>query len=492
MRRSLPVTVLLAAVLVGAAASASAVSVASPRGGDAAVIAHPSYDYVPTVMTFPGGVYRAWWCGQVRPSHDAIYSASSSSMAGGWSTPFVQFWNSSSTANFDGTHVCDPSVLRVNATYYMYYGGEDNGDDANTQIGVATSPDGTPWSRANGGRPIVAPQSFGRTYGAGQPSVVYLDGYFYMIYNDSTGNGGDGQYVVRSQDPLFQAGVQVFTGSGFAPRTAANATAHMFIGAHSVDWMYSDVLHEFVIANNWSPGGTQLIFYSRDLRTRLSDTQSIPGTWDDGPGLSRRSDGHVPFSSAWLPTLPIDILRGCCAQLPPRASPEQKAAVVATWDLAYSGADVVTGVTLPQYHLVAKHSGKCMDVTGNSTSDGTRIQQWDCRSPADAPNQIFFLMQSSGGYVQLVAKNSGKCVDVSGASTAPQAALHQYSCLGPYQPNQLWRFVPTGDGYGRLIAKHSGQCADVTDASFANGAAIQQYTCLSTAANQRWKLQPVS
>jgi hypothetical protein len=30
------------------------------------------------------------------------------------------------------------------------------------------------------------------------------------------------------------------------------------------------------------------------------------------------------------------------------------------------------------YHLVARHSGRCLDVPGSSTADSLQLQQWDC------------------------------------------------------------------------------------------------------------------
>jgi len=30
------------------------------------------------------------------------------------------------------------------------------------------------------------------------------------------------------------------------------------------------------------------------------------------------------------------------------------------------------------YRLTAKHSGRCLDVAGVSTSNGANVQQWEC------------------------------------------------------------------------------------------------------------------
>ena len=34
------------------------------------------------------------------------------------------------------------------------------------------------------------------------------------------------------------------------------------------------------------------------------------------------------------------------------------------------------------FAIVARHSGKCLDVPGASTTDGTRLQQWSCNNSA--------------------------------------------------------------------------------------------------------------
>src|SRR5690349_5298939 len=64
------------------------------------------------------------------------------------------------------------------------------------------------------------------------------------------------------------------------------------------------------------------------------------------------------------------------------------------------------------YSLVRDGSGKCMDVGGWGTSDGTNIIQWSCHGGA---NQRFRIDSLGGAVVRLVDSNSGKCVDVAAA-----------------------------------------------------------------------------
>jgi len=83
--------------------------------------------------------------------------------------------------------------------------------------------------------------------------------------------------------------------------------------------------------------------------------------------------------------------------------------------------------------LVARHSGKCLDVSGASTADGASVIQWTC---SGGTNQQWSVQDAGNGYVRLVARHSGKCLDVGGASTADRASVIQWTCTGA--TNQQW------------------------------------------------------
>ncbi|MEV0819914.1 RICIN domain-containing protein [Nonomuraea rubra] len=97
------------------------------------------------------------------------------------------------------------------------------------------------------------------------------------------------------------------------------------------------------------------------------------------------------------------------------------------------------------YTLVNQQSGKCLDVSALSTADGAPVHQWTCVNGAQ--NQQFTLRKVTyaGNDLhdyQLVARHSGKCVDVSTISTAPRAPIHQWTCNPANQAsplNQTWR-----------------------------------------------------
>ena len=71
----------------------------------------------------------------------------------------------------------------------------------------------------------------------------------------------------------------------------------------------------------------------------------------------------------------------------------------------------------------------------------------------------------------------GKCVDVAGSNTANGTAVQLWDCNGTGAQSWSWN----SDGTVRAL----GKCMDVTAGSTANGAKVQLYDCNGTGA-QRW------
>ena len=98
------------------------------------------------------------------------------------------------------------------------------------------------------------------------------------------------------------------------------------------------------------------------------------------------------------------------------------------------------------YTVVNQQSGKCLDVSAVSTADGAAVAQWTCNGQQNqqfALRKVMYSGNDAHDY-QLVARHSGKCVDVSTVSTAPGALIHQWTCnpVGQASPlNQTWRLL---------------------------------------------------
>jgi hypothetical protein len=138
------------------------------------------------------------------------------------------------------------------------------------------------------------------------------------------------------------------------------------------------------------------------------------------------------------------------------------------------------------FNIVAKHSGKCLDVYNADIQDGTRIQQWDCNGN---PQQRFWITPVSPGIYKIVAFN-GKTLDVTNLSLANGAPIQQWEYLNG--ANQQWILAAVGGGEYKIQSLRSWKVLDVTGGPGAtgNGVLLQQWDDLG-GANQRFFLRPV-
>ncbi|WP_328479048.1 RICIN domain-containing protein [Streptomyces sp. NBC_00377] len=139
-----------------------------------------------------------------------------------------------------------------------------------------------------------------------------------------------------------------------------------------------------------------------------------------------------------------------------------------------TAAGTVTGTSATYNTLVARHSGKCADVTSQSLWAGAQIKQWDCNS---GNNQKYWFKSVGGGYYQLVVRSSSLCVQEN-ASTVSQENCDATAAA------QQWSLTTSGS-YVNVKARASGECLDVNGASTANSAALITYTC-NGGTNQQW------
>jgi xyloglucan-specific exo-beta-1,4-glucanase len=131
--------------------------------------------------------------------------------------------------------------------------------------------------------------------------------------------------------------------------------------------------------------------------------------------------------------------------------------------------------------LQARHSSKCLDVNGASTSSGTALIQWTC---SGSGNQQWSFEDAGGGWSRLKVAHSGQCLDLSSQSTANGTTLVQATCNG--NNSQQWVTEDMGSGYFRIKSRFSGLCVDVNAASTADGASVIQWAC-GTGNNQQWR-----
>ncbi|MFE1546043.1 ricin-type beta-trefoil lectin domain protein [Streptomyces sp. NPDC058718] len=114
-------------------------------------------------------------------------------------------------------------------------------------------------------------------------------------------------------------------------------------------------------------------------------------------------------------------------------------------------------------------AGKCLDVSGAGTADGTAVQTWSCGGGA---NQLW------SAYTDGTLRSMGKCLDVAGWGTANGTKAQLWACHGG--SNQMWQ--PYNGGYRNPA---SGRCLDVPGSSTADGTQLQLWDCHG-GSNQKW------
>ena len=217
-----------------------------------------------------------------------------------------------SAADFDGLHTCDPAVLKIGATFYLYYTGEAS-EGALGAVGVASSPDGAHFGRLNGGKPIAVaartnPTYAARhlTYGAGQPGVTYIAPYVYLSISDSTGSGanpgnGAGQFALRSTDPAFGRDVEELTASGWRARAPSTHTAeYAWLDSFGVDLAY-DPATKLILALTDRIAGQATLLALEPERFTTRGTGDLALAWHEGPALVAEADRSMAHSAQAAP-----------------------------------------------------------------------------------------------------------------------------------------------------------------------------------------------
>jgi len=137
------------------------------------------------------------------------------------------------------------------------------------------------------------------------------------------------------------------------------------------------------------------------------------------------------------------------------------------------------------YYLVARHSGKVLEIAGASKAADAQVQQAEA---ADEHHQHFKFDAAGRRLFAIRARHSGHVVDIYGASVADGAKVVQSEWHSG--SNQRFRLVDAGDGYYFIEAEHSGKCLDVFGAVKTPAAAVVQYKNLfnGDSQNQQFKL----
>ncbi|MFI7598142.1 RICIN domain-containing protein [Actinoplanes sp. NPDC049681] len=181
--------------------------------------------------------------------------------------------------------------------------------------------------------------------------------------------------------------------------------------------------------------------------THLVDMHPVVGVADLADGTHPTAAGYDKMGAQWF-----SALRSVPASLDATVLPPAGTAVM---------------VANPQ-------SGKCLDVPGTATADGTQLHIYDCLG-----STIQTWTRTAAGELRVYGDH---CLDVSGNGTADGTRVQIWGCNG----TTAQRFTFRADG--SIAGVNSGKCIDVTAGGTANGTLVQLYECNGTGA-QRWSVR---
>ncbi|MGI5246653.1 lectin [Dactylosporangium sp. CA-139066] len=119
---------------------------------------------------------------------------------------------------------------------------------------------------------------------------------------------------------------------------------------------------------------------------------------------------------------------------------------------------------------ISGYAGKCVDVAGANTANGTQIQLWTCNG-TNAQNWTV----GTDGTIRAL----GKCLDVSGGSTADGAKVQLWDCNGTGA--QQWAVSSAND----IVNPQANKCLDASGWGTADGTPLLIWSCHG-GANQKW------
>jgi hypothetical protein len=134
------------------------------------------------------------------------------------------------------------------------------------------------------------------------------------------------------------------------------------------------------------------------------------------------------------------------------------------------------------YHIVNRHSRKCLTVQNASLGNTAPVVQYTCESSAPYNEDWYY----DAANLQFINGHSFKCLTVQNASLGNTAPAVQYTCDNSAPYNESW--------YGQentwhIVNVHSNKCLTVKSASLGNNAPVVQYTCDNSAPyNEDWEL----
>ncbi len=357
-----------------------------------------------------------------------------------------------------------------------------------------------------------------------------LRGWCESVWNDSYGATASGCSVYDSEPPWQKSGIPAAdTGCG-SLRTVADvaadadpATGIAVFDSGEGDWqggtgVGGTAVAAAIVAGVYALAGTpQAADYPaeypyehpsglNDITTGSNTTATNPtcspaylctaGTGYDGPtGLGSPAGTAAFTAGGWLTGPLYNGINNMCADDANDATSNGNK--IQIWECL---GDASQNWTVEANGTI-RVNGDCLDVTGGVNANGTKIQLYQCLA-GDQNQQWMIQPQDNGSLtpgVELVNHATGRCLDnydtsSTGNGTDNGTQLDIWACNG--NPNQQWTLPYPQPGVSdRLISNYPAgagaaapMCADDYNGSSTNGNKIDTWECNNNAGSQDWMI----
>lgn len=374
-----------------------------------------------------------------------------------------------------------PSNYDNNHPYRLIFAFHWRGGTMNDVASGGSS--GSAWSyygmqeQSNDSAILVAPQGIGNGWAnSGGQDITFVDDMVQLIENDLCVDtsqlfamgfsfGGGMSYAIACARASVFRGVVVYAGAQISG-CSGGAQPIAYFGIHGISDNVLNIslgrsLRDRFVGNNGcnpqnppEPGpGSQT-----HITTAYSGCQEgYPVQWaafdgGHGPGPVDGCSGCENGVTTWTKGEAWGFIAQFQSTTPPSSPPPGQQNVM----------------------LGGTQSGRCIDVPGYSTTNGTQLQLWDCHGDT---NQRWTY---TAGQQLMVYGN--KCLDAEGQGASNGTAVIIWDCHG--QANQQWNL----NSNGTITSVQSGLCLDVAGAATGNGAQLQLWSCHG-GGNQQWTLR---
>ena len=122
------------------------------------------------------------------------------------------------------------------------------------------------------------------------------------------------------------------------------------------------------------------------------------------------------------------------------------------------------------YAFFNRNTLKAADVTGASTANGAKLQQWTYGA---GTNQKWVIAHQGANQYTIKSAQTGKAVDVASNTLLSGDNIGMWPTKTT-TPQQRYLFTPTDSGFYKIIGVGNGLALEIADAATVNGARVEQ------------------